>query len=418
LEWVRAVTQSKGFDVDVAISGGGPVGLCLALLLARRGISVHLVEIATGIDEDLRASTFHPPTLDFLDRLGVTEKMLAQGLLCPHWQIRMHPSGERAVFDLSVLKNDTNHPYRLQCEQWKLSRILDAMLQDEDLVTITRGYKAVDMAQDADAVTLSIGPVSEDSEIIPIRARHVVGADGAHSFVRKALGMDFEGFTYPETTILATTLFPFEEHLPGISNVSYCWKPGGNFALLKVPGRWRVSIYPDENLSLEEQMTPEAIERSLQDIVPKAEPYEVLELRPYRVHQRIVDSYTSGRVALTGDAAHLNTPSGGMGLNGGLQDAFGLADALEDILQKGADHEARFKRYSDSRLPVARDQILAQAHANRNRMLERDPERRRKSLADLIAITEDREKLYTHLLRSSMITGLRQSGQLPMPASA
>ena len=406
------MTQSGGFDVEVAISGGGPVGLCLALLLVRRGISVHVVEPAMEIEEDLRASTFHPPTLDFLDRLGVTDTLLTNGLICPHWQIRMHPSGERAVFDLSVLSGDTNHPYRLQCEQWKLSRALADALDKESGAIITRGYKAVEMQEDEDGVTLTIA-ATEGQDQKTIRCRHLVGADGAHSFVRKAMEMNFEGFTYPETTILATTLFPFEDHLPGLSNVTYCWKPDGNFSLLKVPGRWRISIYPDENLTIEEQLTPEAIEAALQDIVPRDEPYEVKETRPYRVHQRIVDSYTAGRVALAGDAAHLNTPSGGMGLNGGLHDAFGLADALEDILRKGADYQDRFKQYSAVRLPVARDQILAQAHRNRNRMRERDPERRRESLAELIAITSDKAKLYDYLLRSSMITGLRQSGQLP-----
>ena len=92
-----------------------------------------------------------------------------------------------------------------------------------------------------------------------LRARYVVGADGARSTVRHAMGLPFEGMTYPETTLLVTTLFPFEDHLEGISNVSYCWKENGNFSLLKVPGRWRVSIYPDENIPIDDQMTPEAL---------------------------------------------------------------------------------------------------------------------------------------------------------------
>ena len=116
------------FDTEVAIVGAGPVGLCLALLLAERGVAVLLLEADAEPAEDLRASTFHPPTLDLLEPYGITAGMLEQGLICPHWQIRLHPSGDRAVFDLSVLAEDTRHPYRLQCEQWRLSRLLRARL--------------------------------------------------------------------------------------------------------------------------------------------------------------------------------------------------------------------------------------------------------------------------------------------------
>jgi 2-polyprenyl-6-methoxyphenol hydroxylase-like FAD-dependent oxidoreductase len=90
-------------DSDVIISGGGPVGLCLALLLARHEISVTVVDAEADIVRDLRASTFHPPTLDMLEPLGITATLIARGLPCPTWQIRLHPTGDRAVFDLSVL---------------------------------------------------------------------------------------------------------------------------------------------------------------------------------------------------------------------------------------------------------------------------------------------------------------------------
>ena len=115
---------------EVIIVGAGPVGLCLAALLAERGIEVLVLEAADSIERDLRASTFHPPTLDMLDRLGVTPRLLEQGLICPAWQIRWHPQGERAVFDLSVLADVTAHPYRLQVEQWKLSLALHALVEN------------------------------------------------------------------------------------------------------------------------------------------------------------------------------------------------------------------------------------------------------------------------------------------------
>jgi 3-(3-hydroxy-phenyl)propionate hydroxylase len=386
---------------DVLIVGAGPVGLCLAWLLQTRGVAVEVVEAADGLERDLRASTFHPPTLDMLSPSGIAAELVARGLICPHWQIRLHPDGERAVFDLSILRDVTGHPFRLQCEQWKLS---EALLSRVDPAALQWGVAVSSLTQDAEGVTVTL------SDGATRRAPFVVGCDGARSAVRKALDLSFEGQTYPETTLLVTTTVPFEDHLEGLSNVSYCWRPGGNFSLLKVPGRWRVSLYPREDEPIEAQLRPEAIEAALQLIVPRAEPYPVLEQRPYRVHQRIVPSYVVGRVALAGDAAHLNSPAGGMGLNGGLHDAFELAEHLDAVLNgAGLDHLLRYDR---RRRPIAADQILVQADRNRARMREKDPVKRRAALADLQAITADPGRLRQYLLRSSMIEGLAEAAAI------
>jgi 2-polyprenyl-6-methoxyphenol hydroxylase-like FAD-dependent oxidoreductase len=395
-------------DSDVIISGGGPVGLCLALLLARHEISVTVVDAEADIVRDLRASTFHPPTLDLLEPLGITATLIARGLPCPTWQIRLHPSGDRAVFDLSVLADETRHPYRLQCEQWKLSEALLQELKRSPFAQAQFATSVQSAREDGDAVTVELATAGGPQQL---RARYVVGCDGARSTIRQSMGLAFEGLTYPETTLLVTTLFPFEEHLEGISNVSYCWKQNGNFSLLKVPGRWRVSIYPDENIPIEEQMTPQALDASLQVIVPRPVSYDIAEQRPYRVHMRMVETYRRGRMLLAGDAAHLNTPAGGMGLNGGIHDAFELASALVDVLRGGASAD-RLDLYDRRRRPIAREDILAQADRNRARMRERDPERRLATLRDLQAITRDRERLREFLRRSSMLEGLARAAAI------
>jgi 2-polyprenyl-6-methoxyphenol hydroxylase-like FAD-dependent oxidoreductase len=319
--------------------------------------------------------------------------------------VRLHPEGDRAVFDLGAIAAATRHPYRVQCEQWKLAQAALAALEAEPTAAVRFGVELTALDQDEHGVTLS---VSGTTAVETLRARYVVGADGARSTVRQALGLSFDGETYPETTLLATTTFPFDAELGPLSDIAYCWKYGGNFSLLHVPGRWRVSIYPREDVPVEEQITPEAIEASLQEIVANPGGYEVLETRPYRIHKRIVEHYHRGRVALAGDAAHVNSPAGGMGLNGGLHDAFELVAALLDI-RAGVPCAQRFDLYERRRRPVALDQIIAQADANRARMREKDPAKRREILSGLKAIIADRAKLEAHLLRTSMIAGLRQA---------
>ena len=395
-------------NASVLIVGAGPCGLVAANLLVDSGIPVTIVETNVDVPRDLRASTFHPPTLDMLDRYGLAAPLIAQGLVSPEWQIRMHESGERVVFDLSVLKDDTAHPFRLQCEQSRLCRLLLGWLQDDPNVRIIFDARVETVAQDGDGVVAHVRTGS--GEAFAVAGRLLVAADGGRSQVRQQLGVDMHGETYPETTILATTRFAFEANLEGLSNVNYVWTRQGTYSLLRLPDLWRCSLYPDAGESIEDALTPAAIERKQQRIVPRDTPYDVMEIRPYRVHRKIVENFRIGRVLLAGDAAHINSPSGGMGMNGGIHDAFALTSAIADMWPNG--DLARLDRYDRSRRPIAAEEILGQAHENRSRMQERDGERRREAFANLQSIVADRDRLRTHLLRSSMIAGLRRAEAL------
>ena len=387
--------------MKVLIAGAGPVGLTAALLLGSKGVPVTLLEAQDAISEELRASTFHPPTLDMMAPFGITARMLEAGLVCPTWQIRLHPSGDRAVFDLSVLKDESDHPYRLQCEQSKYCQfVLDAVKKLPN-VDVRFGTAATGLEQSANCVTAFAGEQQ-------FTADYVIGADGARSAVRRAIGVELSGDIYPETTILATTLYPFHEKLEGLSNVSYCWKPDGTFSLLRLPGVWRVSLYARDGQTTEQALTDEAQQDLLHDIVPDAGRIEVLDTRPYRIHKRLASTYRRGRVLLAGDAAHLNSPSGGMGMNGGIHDAFSLCEKLIAVLQDEADDNV-LDRYGRQRRPIAEEEIIQQAHRNRTRMQERDPARRRAMLEDLQKTTNDAAKLKAYLLKSSMIDGLRRA---------
>jgi 2-polyprenyl-6-methoxyphenol hydroxylase-like FAD-dependent oxidoreductase len=387
----------------VLIVGGGPVGLTAALCLAAADIPVILFEADPAVSEDLRASTFHPPTLDMLDRFGLGTALVARGLITPSWQVRLHETGERAVFDLSLLKDETNHPYRLQCEQQKLQRLL--------LGALAR-YPHADIRFDSpvDAVGQDEGGAWVETRGERTAGAWLIGADGSRSIVRKTLDIGFGGETYPETTILITTDFDFSTAFEELSGVNYFWAKFGPFSLMRLPDLWRSSYTPRPDQSVEEALTPEGVEQHLQHVFPRGEPYNVLHKRTYRIHQRVADTYRVRRMLLAGDAAHLNSPSGGMGMNGGIHDAFNLTEKLIQVW-RGAD-DALLDLYVRQRRPIAIEHVIAQADRNRRRMREMDPDRRRALLTDLQRAAGDPVLAREYLRNSAMLTGLRHAASI------
>ena len=381
----------------VLIVGAGPVGLTLAWRLSVAGLSVKVFEGELEISDQLRASTFHPPTLDFFDDSGITNEIIEKGRITPTWQIRMHETAEKAEFDLSVLSKDTDHPFRLQCRQAELSRSLLRRLPNG---TVRFGSKVEEVGED------EIGPwVSVAKE--RIRGSVVVGCEGARSLVRCAIGAKFEGNIYPEDTILVTTHFPFEDHLSGLSGVNYIWKQGGTFSLLRLPDLWRISLHPSECQSPEEALEDESILKQTREIITNAGDIDIVEKRIYQIHRRVATHYRRGYMFIAGDAAHLNSPKGGMGMNGGLHDAINLADTLIEVANGASPN--LLDRYERQRRPIAYDDIVSQADANRTRMNTINPVARQEYLNSLKKIALDPVKSRSFLLRSSMIEGLRRA---------
>jgi 3-(3-hydroxy-phenyl)propionate hydroxylase len=169
-----------------------------------------------------------------------------------------------------------------------------------------------------------------------------------------------------------------------------------------------VSLYPDDGESIEEATSQNAVQQKMQRIWPRNEVYEVLEIRPYRIHQRVVKQYVTGRVVLVGDAAHLNSPSGGMGMNGGIHDAFNLSEKLGAIMDGKCGLEA-LALYERQRRPIAISHVLEQSGRNRARMQERDMSKRQTAMEELQRKANDPVLHKAHLLNTSMITGLRES---------
>lgn len=384
--------------VSVLIVGAGPVGLSAALALSRSDVEVRVVDAAPDVDRRMRASTFHPPTLDIIESLGLGTELLECGLRSPEFQVRQHQTSERVVFDLGMISDATRHPFRLQVEQHQYC----------DLAINALRERGVDVAFDT-----RVNAVSQDERVVnvvsdgeTINASWVVGADGASSAVRKSLGLSYGGMTHTHSSVLVSTTFPFHEALRNLSNVSYCWSERGPFSLLRLKNFWRASLYPAVE-DLDEAANESRIRDWLAFIHPDARDAEILDANPYRVHERCVDRFRVGRVLLAGDAAHLNPPSGGMGMNGGIHDAMNLSSKLLRVLS-GADMNL-LDQYDRQRRTLVAQRIIPQASANRTRMATLDRDEQHRRLDEQRRIAADPERCEEYLLRSSMIAGLREA---------
>ena len=389
----------------VLIAGAGPVGLVSALTLAIAGVQVTVFERALSAPEDLRASTFHPPTLDMLARFGISDDLLPQGLVARYTQQRDRQEGLIAEFDMSLLAGLTNHPYRLQCEQWKLNKLLLDRLAKFPHATVLSGAALQSVEQNADSVDVK---VDVNGDVQTFKGDYLIGADGAWSSVRQSLGIEFEGFTYPERFLVVSTEFEFADHFPKLSYVNYVSDPQEWCVLLRVPTLWRVLFPTHVEESDEAVLTDDSIQSRLQNLLPQAVPYKTVHRTLYKVHQRVAKEFRRGRVLLAGDAAHINNPLGGMGMNGGVHDAFNLSDKLVDILVNGAD-EAQLDRYERQRRSVAIEYINANTARNKKNIEERNPEARRKTHDELRAIAANPDAARDYLRKTSMMDALARA---------
>ena len=388
----------------VLIVGAGPVGLVAAASLADAGIPVTILERSGELPQDLRASTFHPPTLDMLDRFGVSEQLVARGLVCPNWQFRDRNEGIVAHFDLSLLEGETNHPYRLQCEQWKLTEAMRARLEEGGGVDMIYGVTGQSVTQDEDGVRLVY--TDADGAEHEIAGRYLIACDGAHSNMRKSLDIEFEGLTIPEIFLSMSTHFDFAEAIPDLAPIAYLTDPEEWAVLLRTPSLWRVLLPTDPSMTEDEIKSPDLMEQRLQKLCPKDGPYEVVHATAYRVHQRVAKEYVKGRVFLAGDSAHLNNPLGGMGMNGGIHDAINLVEKLVPVW-RGETSPDTLGRYERQRRQVCIDTVQEQSMRNRKMMAENDPAARQAYHDELRAIAADPARHKDYLMRSSMLQSLK-----------
>jgi 3-(3-hydroxy-phenyl)propionate hydroxylase len=388
----------------VFVAGAGPVGLAAAANLVHAGVPVTVFEAGSGLSEESRASTFHPPTLDMLDRLGAAKPLIARGLIAPSLQYRSKQRGILAQFDFGVIADATDHPYRVQSEQFRLTRILYDRLQIEPGFALEFDSRIQGVMQHQRHVEIAI---ERNGRSVTRSGRWLIGADGARSDVRRSLKIAFEGFTWPERFLVVSTPFDFAAVMPDLASVSYVADPLRWHFLLRIPGFYRVMfpIAADESDAL--VLNPDFARSLMTTVVPGISNYEMAHVTLYKVHQRVAQTFRLDRAFLVGDAAHINNPLGGMGMNGGIHDAISLTSRLADVWH-GRQRADELDLYDRQRRQVTLEHIEKQSIQNKSN-LESDGTEFGQRLRHIAA---NPDRTYEFLLQISMIASLRRAEEL------
>jgi 2-polyprenyl-6-methoxyphenol hydroxylase-like FAD-dependent oxidoreductase len=328
------------------VAGAGPVGLTAALVLAAGGAEVTLLEKRDGLNTASRASTFHPPTMEILDRLGCVAPLLGEGALVDRLQHRT-PEGVFAEFPLSLLAGETRFPFRRHLEQARVTPALLARLAALPNATLRFGAEVAGVAQDPAGVRVTLadgGTLAGDV---------LVAADGARSAVRAALGIGFPGAAYPHRVLRLMTGEDLTRLLPGLAPISYLHHLGRSLSFLRMPDCWRIILRVPPDTPDRAALDDGWILARLRDCLPGWEAVpRTIHRDLYAASRHLAERFHHGRVFLLGDAAHLTNTRGGMNMNAGIHDAWSVARALLAGGLPAATAAA------EQRHRIARDQLL------------------------------------------------------------
>lgn len=374
-------------DNDVIIVGAGPVGLITALGLAQRGVGVTLLDAEDAIIDEPRGMTYHWAVLAGLERLGVLDEAMQAGWLNHDWSAQVFRTGEQLSMDIGLLKDDVRHPYSLILGQDALAGVVKNHLEKLPNAQIRWGHAVTGVAQDETGVTVGVENADGRHEL---RARWLVGSDGARSVVRHELGLGFEGMTWGERFVATNCRGAYEDHF--VSGYLIDAEFGAIIHKIDTSGLWRHTY--SESLDL----PVEGIEKRMGDhfrvVLPDEDfNHELLLWRHYRMHQRSAETYHVGRVLLAGDAAHVTNPTRGFGLVGGMFDAFTLTEALGEVVLAGGGHDL-LDQYAQARKQVFWD-YTTPISSDSKRLVFEPTEERLQGFRDVAA---DADKTRSYLL--------------------
>lgn len=377
----------------VVVVGAGPVGLLSALGLAQAGVPVTVIERGPGVVDSPRAIVYHWSVLEGIARLGLLDDALDLGFTKQDYTYLDFATREQIDYSIDVLRGHTPYPYNLHLGQNLLAEIALRHLNRFPHATVRWSTAFRDLTQDATGVTVHAdgpdGPVN-------LRAGWALGADGASSAVRKALGLDFEGITWPKRFIATNVRYDFSQHGYGRTAFLIDETYGAIIAKLDNEGLWRCTYSEPAELPVE--TIAERMPTFFEVILPGARDIDVDAFSPYRMHQRAADTFRVGRVVLAGDAAHATNPSGGYGLTSGLFDVFALYGALAAVARGDID-DSVLDRYAEERKRVFLDVVSPAATENKRLIFgSKTPEQREADLAHLRRMATDKEYLLQRLM--------------------
>lgn len=400
----------QAHERPVVVAGLGPSGAVLALILARADIPVLILEKGSAVATDLRASTFHPPTLDMLAAIdeSLMSEMLKMGLKADRYQYRDRVSDETATFDLSLLTGETQFPFRLQLEQYELTRLIQKLLEKNNSARILFGHELVGYEECDDHVQIYVRTGERNIELA---GSFLIGCDGARSRVRKEAGIVFEGFTYEEKFLVIGTDFPFEEVFADFSYVNYVSDPEEWCVILRTEKTWRV-LFPTPSIGEIDEaffLSDQFVQERLQHLHKIEGAYNVRYKSLYTVNQRVAQRFYDGRIVLVGDACHINNPLGGMGMNGGIHDAYDLALRLIRVIRGEADFMTEFEKYDLVRRSLASRFVQEHTIANKAVMESTDPDIQKSRQAHLMQTAADPVLAKEFMMERSMINSVRET---------
>jgi 2-polyprenyl-6-methoxyphenol hydroxylase-like FAD-dependent oxidoreductase len=331
------------YDTDVLIVGAGPSGLTLAASLVNKGVATTVVDRRPAGANTSRAAVVNPRTLEVLEDLDVSRRLLKEGVQAPRFTIR---DGRRTLIPIDFSVLPTDYPYSLMVPQDTTERLLLDRLTELG-GTVIRPKTLTAVGQDADGVTATF----QDGDVI--RARYVVGADGIHSTVREQAGIGFEGGVYEESFALADVRLRGEAP---VDEVILFWAKAGLTVVAPLPGDIYRIVAPVADAP--EEPSASFIQQVLDDRGLGAGRMVVTDViwgSRFRIHHRVADTYRARRLLLSGDAAHVHSPAGGQGMNLGIQDAVALTDALTRVL--AGEPDGVLDDYSEARRPIAQQVV-------------------------------------------------------------
>ena len=401
-------------EPQVIIAGAGPVGLVTALGLAQKGIQVLVLEKnSIEVPPQWRGSTIHPPTLAIFDELGLADEIIKGAIKVEVLQYRDLEIEEVVNFEYDCLDGLVKFPFRLQYEQYKVLKLLRTTASTNPKIEIQYDSLIESVTQDSDGVSVQ---VSKGGVANTVRVDWLVGADGSHSAVRRALGIELDGFTYPYPTTVVATPFKFEDHFDGLAPVTYWSGPTGRLSMIRTPDIWRIAMTtPLEGVDISSDDSGSIAEPTEDFIVAidlllsrlpgvSLADLELKQYEVYRSHQRIAREFSVDRVALAGDAAHLTTTNGGMGLNSGVQDAAALVKALEAAIAQNS--SGPISQYARERKEFCTNFLQPTTTTNHKTVDNPDYEARKSRLNELSVDTNNPEIVKQVIARASMISEL------------